>query len=108
MPHPGAAAGPQPVQIPERAHAVGPGWRQLLERLHERILAVAPDYRAVDLKEKLGGLRLHVESPAGTSGVLRPLIASADAESLRTCEFCGAPGRVRTRNDSPGGWRKNS
>ncbi|MFF3910544.1 hypothetical protein ACFYZJ_32375 [Streptomyces sp. NPDC001848] len=98
---------PQPVQIPERAHAVGPGWRQLLDRLHERIHAIAPGYRLVDLTEKLGGLRLHAENPkAGTSDTLRLLIDSAVAESIRTCEFCGAPGHIRTRNDSPGGWRK--
>ncbi|ATW46708.1 hypothetical protein [Streptomyces peucetius] len=106
MSDPRAAPGPQPVQIPERTHSVGPGWRQLLDRLHEQVHAIAPSYRLVDLKEKLGGLRLHVEDPAGGSGTLRPLIASAEAESMCVCEFCGAPGRVRTRNDDPHGWRK--
>ncbi|WP_206300229.1 hypothetical protein [Streptomyces mangrovisoli] len=78
----------------------------MLERLHEQLHAIAPGYRLVDLKEKLGGLRLHVENPAGAIDALGPLIASAQAESMRTCEFCGAPGRIRTRNDSPTGWRK--
>ncbi|NEB04242.1 hypothetical protein G3I78_35105 [Streptomyces sp. SID13726] len=67
MSNPSAAPGSQPVQIPERTHAVGPGWRQLLEHLHEQVHAIAPDYRLVDLTEKLGGLRLHVEDPAGDS-----------------------------------------
>lgn len=106
MGHPRAAPGARPVQIPAYAHAVGPGWRQLLDGLHEHLHAIAPDYRLVDLKEKLGGLRLQVENPAGAIDTLRPLIASAQAEATRTCEFCGAPGRVRTRNDNPMGWRK--
>ncbi|AVH60873.1 hypothetical protein C4B68_39840 [Streptomyces dengpaensis] len=78
----------------------------MLERLHEHIHAIAPDHRLVDLTEKLGGLRLRVENPAGAVDTLRPLIASAQAEAMRTCEFCGVPGRIRTRNDSPMGWRK--
>ncbi|MFE7029126.1 hypothetical protein ACFU9Y_02370 [Streptomyces sp. NPDC057621] len=96
----------QPVQIPARSHAVGPGWRPLLERLHEQLLGVFPDYRLLDLKEKFGGLRVYVDRPASSGGALRPLIASAEAQAERTCEFCGTPGRIRTRDDQPGGWRK--
>ncbi|GAA3797615.1 hypothetical protein GCM10022403_034360 [Streptomyces coacervatus] len=106
MSNPSAAPSPQTVQIPERAHAVGPGWRQLLDHLHHQIHAIAPGYRLVDLTEKLGGLRLHVENPGGTTDTLHSLIDSARTESVRTCEFCGAPGRIRTRNDRLGGWRK--
>ncbi|MEU4154255.1 hypothetical protein [Streptomyces sp. NPDC026659] len=28
--------GAHPAQIPARVHALGPGWRQLLEHLHEQ------------------------------------------------------------------------
>ncbi|MEU1481582.1 hypothetical protein [Streptomyces sp. NPDC005760] len=34
------------------------------------------------------------------------MITAAPAESMSVCEFCGAPGRARTRNDDPYGWRK--
>ncbi|MFC8664047.1 hypothetical protein [Streptomyces sp. NPDC057199] len=95
-----------PAQIPARRHAVGPGWRPLLERLHEQIRAVFPGYRLLDLKEKFGGLRVYVDRPASSGDALRTLIASAETEAERTCEFCGAPGRIRTRDDQPGGWRK--
>lgn len=98
--------GAHPVQIPARIHAVGPGWQQLLEHLHEQILTVFPGYRLLDLKEKLGGLRVYLDRPPGSGNTLRALITSAEAESERTCEFCGAPGRIRTRDDWPGGWRK--
>ncbi|MGW0998927.1 hypothetical protein ACWD5V_37780 [Streptomyces sp. NPDC002523] len=95
----------RPVQIPARIHAVWPGWRGLLESLHEQILAVFPGYRLLDLKEKLGGLRVYVEGPSGSADRLRSLIALAEVKAERTCEFCGAPGRIRTRDDWPGGWR---
>jgi hypothetical protein len=55
MSHPSAVPGPQPVQIPERAHAVGPGWRQVLDRLHGQVHAIAPGYHLVGLTEKLSG-----------------------------------------------------
>ncbi|MET9669681.1 hypothetical protein ABZY19_30710 [Streptomyces sp. NPDC006475] len=100
------AAGAHPEQIPARVHAAGPGWRQLLEHLHEQIRAAFPGYRLLDLKEKFGGLRVYVEGPPGSGDILRSLIAPAEAEAERTCEFCGATGRVRTRGDQPGGWRK--
>ncbi|MFD5858759.1 hypothetical protein [Streptomyces chartreusis] len=95
-----------PVQIPDRAHAVGPGWRELLMRLHEQLCGVAPGYVLTGFKEKLGGLRIQVEAEGGDLVALRGVVASAEAESLRTCEFCGAPGGVRARGDAPFGWRK--
>ncbi|WP_265582663.1 hypothetical protein [Streptomyces ferrugineus] len=43
-----------------------------------------------------------MEWPAGSGDtLLQALIASTKAE--RTREFCGAPGRTRTRDDRPGG-----
>ncbi|MFE1797678.1 hypothetical protein ACFW9L_16095 [Streptomyces sp. NPDC059517] len=101
-----ADPGAYPVQIPARSNAVGPGWRPLLEHLHEQIQGAFPDYRLLDLKEKFGGLRVYMNKPASSSEALRTLIASAEAQAERTCEFCGVPGRIRTRDDQPGGWRK--
>ncbi|MFD3377637.1 MULTISPECIES: hypothetical protein [unclassified Streptomyces] len=64
------------------------------------------EQRHSHLKEKFGGLRVYVDRPASSGDALRTLIASAETEAERTCEFCGAPGRIRTRDDRPGGWRK--
>ncbi|WP_438293154.1 hypothetical protein [Streptomyces sp. HUAS TT7] len=47
-------------QIPDRLAAVGPGWRPLLLRLHDELLALAPDYRLEEITPKLGGLRIYV------------------------------------------------
>ncbi|MGW8879579.1 hypothetical protein [Streptomyces mirabilis] len=95
-----------PVQIPDRTHAVGPGWQALLARLHQQLCTLAPAYVLTGLKEKLGGLRVQVESEGCDRAALRVVIAAAESESVRTCEFCGTPGSVRTRGDWPGGWRK--
>ncbi|MEU8993129.1 hypothetical protein AB0C98_43255 [Streptomyces sp. NPDC048558] len=95
-----------PVQIPDRAHAVGPGWQELLTRLHQQLCDLAPGYELTGFKEKLGGLRVQVEAEGSDLAALRATVAAAEAGSVRTCEFCGAPGSVRTREDAPYGWRK--
>ncbi|MEV7384131.1 hypothetical protein [Streptomyces lydicus] len=47
-----------------------------------------------------------MEAEGADRSALRAVVAAAEAESMDTCEFCGAPGSVRTRNDEPGRWRK--
>ena len=47
-------------QLPAWAHTVGPGWAALLARLHEELLALAPDYRIETCQRNLGGLRIWV------------------------------------------------
>ena len=51
---------------------------------------------AVQVKEKLGGLRFYAD---GGDDFTRGAIALAEALSFRTCETCGAPGRPQQ-----GGW----
>jgi hypothetical protein len=52
--------------------------------------------RAVQVKEKFGGLRFYV---SGGDEYVRGLITMAESFSFRTCEDCGIPGTQRT-----GGW----
>ncbi|MFF9178982.1 hypothetical protein [Streptomyces sp. NPDC014793] len=97
------------LQIPARLRAVGPGWHPLLNRLHAQLSMAVPGYRLTDVKEKLGGLRVHVAT--GEQVVpeeVRALVAAAAAEAAATCEFCGAVGRPRSRSDVPGGWIKTA
>ncbi|MFJ2607951.1 hypothetical protein ACIO13_23695 [Streptomyces sp. NPDC087425] len=96
----------RPTQIPDRARAVGPGWYELLTEAHQELCALAPGYALTGLKEKFGGMRLQVDAEECDLAALRAVIAAAEEMSERTCEFCGAPGSVRTRNDWPRGWRK--
>ena len=76
----------------------GPGWYPILARLEERLRQIDSDYQVYQIKEKFGTLRFYWTSrnrDAGTAAV-----ADAEAESARTCEQCGNPGRLRKRN----GW----
>lgn len=99
-----AAAG---AQIPARLRGVGPGWHPLLERLHAQLHRDVPGYRVTDVSEKLGGLRLHVATgEQAVPEAVRVLVAASVAEASTTCEFCGAVGRPRSRQDAPGGWIK--
>lgn len=48
----------------------GQGWRSILERLHDRLLAIDPDYRLHQVKEKMGILRIyaaHEDTPSRRS-----------------------------------------
>lgn len=87
-------------QIPEHFGAVGVGWRPILERLHQRVLAVDPSYSVVQVKEKFGGLRVYLRYiPAMDENADRELIRDAvwdaEEESYHTCEDCGGPGTKR-------------
>ncbi len=61
------------------------------EEFEERI-----QVRAVQVKEKFGGLRFYV---SGGDDYVRGLISMAEGFSFKTCEDCGHPGTQRT-----GGW----
>ena len=75
---------------------VGSGWIPILERLAADLVALGWDRYLDQVKEKFGGLRFYV---GASTEAMQQRIAEAEAESLRTCEDCGAPGRRRT-NDS--------
>ena len=79
----------------------GPGWRPILEQLHDRLLAVDPNYRLHQVKEKLGILRIYAAEEAYAArpvvgAQIEAAIAQAVSESAATCERCGRPGRLRS------------
>lgn len=76
----------------------GPGWYPILSRLEGRLHQTDPDYRVHQIKEKFGTLRFYWASRNLEAGMVA--VAHAEAESARTCERCGNPGRLRKRN----GW----
>jgi hypothetical protein len=82
---------------------VGPGWRPILERLHERLAELDPGYRAGQVKEKFGGLRVYLNGPMPPGA--QEAIDAAGAESLIVCETCGKPGR-RRGDAGPSTWIK--
>jgi hypothetical protein len=106
------------------------GWIPILDRLAEDLIALGWDRTLDQVKQKFGGLRFYIGSsdPVRPSarlvldlhlaGGLRTVnlyrgsgavdeaiahrIAEAEAESLKTCEECGAPGR--SCNPGERGW----
>jgi hypothetical protein len=57
-----------------------------------------PQVVATQVKEKYGTLRFYY---AGGDDMIDGMVSMAEAMSERTCETCGAPGKLRT-----GGWLK--
>jgi len=85
--------------------AVEDGWRDLLERacarIREAVQADGGSFRATQVKEKYGTLRLYWSgrlSPDARDRV-EEAIDLAEARSATTCEICGEPGRLHG-----GGW----
>lgn len=76
------------------------GWFQLIyelsKKLEAEILKQPEEHRkhfcAAQVKEKYGGLRFYME---GSTGEMEKLIREAEDKSEKTCETCGAPGKLR-------------
>lgn len=83
------------------------GWIPILDRLAEDLIALGWNRTLDQVKQKFGALRFYIgEGPAPSRDALAAIdrrIEEATAESLRTCEECGAPGRSASVG-GPGGW----
>jgi hypothetical protein len=79
--------------------AVPPGWRKLVRGVCTKLEAMAQEQppgqqiRIAGIKQKLGGLRMHVDNAPRTALFM---IASAEQASTTTCERCGCYGCGRT------------
>lgn len=69
------------------------GWAPLLNKLHNGLSALDPDYRLSQVKVKFGGLRFYPSSLM--TGEMYGYIRRAEAEAGQTCETCGGPGVAR-------------
>jgi len=73
------------------------GWYPLIHRLFDQIVtycqtAGKPYPRVVQIKEKLGALRVYLDIYADVE--IKRLRQEAEVESTRICEICGAPGAL--------------
>lgn len=90
---------PDGVPRPRIISGVGRGWWPLVTEVHEKLLALDPDYTVDQVKEKFGGLRFYFTASArGHAGAMEAVVDDAEARSLTMCEWCGKP--------SPGPRRK--
>lgn len=76
---------------------VGKGWRPLVEKLVDDIIAIDKDCTVAQVKEKFGGLRFYVFA---TKEGVNDLIDIAEKDSYNICEMCGTREKVTTE----GGW----
>jgi hypothetical protein len=89
--------------------SVEDGWQSIIEKAFRRIdEAVAGARRnnpaasvhVKQIKEKLGGLRIYIDSvglPAETEAAVQEAIDLAEARASCTCEICGSPGVLHDR-----------
>lgn len=93
------------VQIPDWYGAVGDGWNAILTMLHVKLMAVCPEYEAVQMKEKFGGLRAYLDFPERTSPGVRNAAYALEHEyealSMSVCEVCG---RLGTNQENSRHW----
>lgn len=73
---------------------VGEGWRDLVTKLVNDIMAIDKTVEITQVKEKFGELRFYVSS---SSEQVFNLIEQAEAESLKICEICGIRENVTTQ-----------
>ena len=76
----------------------GDGWVPLIDTLITELLKLGWDRELHQIKEKFGGLRFYV---GDATPEMYALICAAEDASLKTCEHCGAPGKL----DKTGWWK---
>ena len=92
--------GPMNTSLRRFGLQCGPGWRPLLESLFEKLeaeIAALPEgerhrYRAVQIKEKFGSLRVYVDE--AVTPAMRAAIEAAELASTTICDVCSMPGKL--------------
>lgn len=75
---------------------VNPGWVPIVDELHAAVLAIDPDVRVDQVKEKFGGLRYYYTSDSERGNEIEALVDAAERKAAETCEVCGDPGTTDT------------
>lgn len=84
---------------------VGDGWKPIVQEVHDKLLALDPEYRIVQVKEKFGGLRFYFMPASPDSEAykeMRDIVDEAEARSYSVCEECGNFGECGNSRESGG------
>lgn len=76
----------------------GDGWYGLLAELMDELVKIDVNKELIifQVKEKFAGLRFYIETyPDDTYEQIEEVIGKAEEASYKTCEACGAPGKLR-------------
>lgn len=71
------------------------GWVDYVRDIHEHLVAIAPDYRLFQVKEKFGELRFTIDLetvPRASRNAVHNYIDKKEEESKTICQNCGAEG----------------
>lgn len=75
------------------------GWWGIVKEMHQEIMAIDPEYRVYQIKEKFGALRFYYEpSRESCKGEIDSVISHYEHLSTKTCEITGGPGEIMSRN----------
>lgn len=70
------------------------GWKEIIERTHEKLVYIDPNYTILQIKEKFGGLCYYfstlLENESVKRDIMDDIVSAAELEASRTCELCGA------------------
>lgn len=87
-------------QLPDHFGDVGMGWTPIMQRLHQRLVAIDPNYSVDRVREKFGGLHVYLHNIPELSRArreqIRDALWAAEEQSYQTCEECGRPGTQHT------------
>lgn len=72
------------------------GWDEILSRLHTDLVAVDPNYRIYQVKEKFGHLCFYFAPTLPERyPIMRDIVHNYEVESTVTCEITGKPGTLK-------------
>jgi hypothetical protein len=71
------------------------GWDGLLVDLHDKVVAIDPNYTLCQVKEKFGGLRFYYNASDPTlDQIIRSVVSFYEKLSYSVCEVTGGPGQL--------------
>lgn len=75
------------------------GWDGLLYDLHDKLVAVDPNYTLFQVKEKFGGLRFYYSASDPTlDQIFRSIVMFYEKLSLSVCEMTGERGSLMVKS----------
>lgn len=75
--------------------SVGEGWAPLVNRVFDKMEVVKGTVKIIQVKEKYGGLRIYTDY---SNKELAEVIYEVENKSLKMCEGCGQPGKLRGKS----------
>lgn len=81
--------------------SVPDGWIKIINDLNDKLKELDPTYTIRQIKEKFATLRFYATFAQDKAEACEKLVASAEAESAKTCQVCGDAG---VQSNPRGSW----